>query len=140
MLLRWPVTLSDPVVKPGDWICDVTYERNALVVYNPSSQTGRFLNGSPPIGVPNPFNKGEWDNLPAQRAFWYQVQKVTPAIDDPYTAAANLTPALRSMVVYVDRTLQARTLLSSAGNPVVLNAALISPYVVNAIPQQFTVK
>ena len=43
------------------------------------------------------------------------------------------------MVVYVDRTLQARTVLSAAGTPVVLNAALISPYVVNVIPQQFTV-
>ena len=28
---------------------------------------------------PTPWTIGEWDNLPAQRCFWYQVQKVTPA-------------------------------------------------------------
>ena len=75
---------------------------------------------------PNPFNNSEWDNLPAQRCFWYQVQKVLPAIDDPYTRART-TPPLRSMVVYVDRKLQARTILTAPGTPVVFNAALISP-------------
>ena len=138
VLLRWYSTEPDPVVKPGDWIADVTYERNALTVWNSSTGSGRFLNGTPPVSpYPNPFNNQEWDNLPAQRCFWYQVQKVTPAIDDPYT---NLTPLLRSMVVTVDRSLQARTVLSAAGTPVVVNAALICPYVVNVIPQQFTVK
>jgi hypothetical protein len=137
VLLRWYSTQADPVVKPGDWIADVTYERQALVVYNPNTAAGRFLNGAPPIGFPNPFNNGEWDNLPAQRCFWYQVQKVTPAIDDPYT---NNNPPLRSMVVYVDRSLQARTVLTGVGTPAVLNAALICPYVVNVVPQQFTVK
>ena len=27
MLLRWPTTQPDPVVRVGDWIADVTYER-----------------------------------------------------------------------------------------------------------------
>jgi hypothetical protein len=138
VLLRWYASEPDPVVKPGDWIADVTYERDALTVYNPGTQTGRFLNGAPPIGYGNPFNNGEWDNLPAQRCFWYQVQKVAPAIDDPYGVTTNAP--LRSMVVTVDRSLQARTVLSGPGNPLVLNAALISPYVINVIPQQFTVK
>ncbi len=137
VLLRWYASEPDPVVKPGDWIADVTYERNQLTVYNSSTQSGRFLTAAHPAGVDNPFNNLEWDNLPAQRCFWYQVQKVTPAIDDPYT---NTNPLLRSMVVYVDRSLQARTILSAPGTPVVFNAALISPYVVNVIPQQFTVK
>jgi hypothetical protein len=137
VLLRWYSSQPDPAVKPGDWIADVTYERNALTVYNPNTQSGRFLNGSPPVGVFNPFNNQEWDNLPAQRCFWYQVQKVLPASDDPYT---NNNPRLRSMVVYVNQTLQARTILSGPGTPVVLNAALLSPHVVNVIPQQFTVK
>ncbi len=141
VLLRWFSSQPDPVVKPGDWIADVTYERNATTVYNPTLGAGRFLTGAPPVSAfPNPLNNAEWDNMPAQRCFWYQVQKVTPAIDDPYTAAQNLTPSLRSMVVYVDRSLQARTILNSPGNPAVLNAALISPYVINVIPQQFTVK
>ena len=86
VLLRWYSSEPDPVVKPGDWIADVTYERNALTVYNGTTQSGRFLSGSPPVSLyPNPFNNGEWDNLPAQRCFWYQVQKVLPATDDPYT-------------------------------------------------------
>jgi hypothetical protein len=118
-------------VKPGDWIADVTYERQFPVSIN------RFLSFPPGgVGLPNPFNNNEWDNLPAQRCFWYQVQKVLPAVDDPYTAGAGL----RSMIVYVDRALSGRTVLSAPGTPVVFNAALISPYVVNVIPQQFTVK
>jgi hypothetical protein len=138
VLLRWFSSEPDPAVKPGDWIADVTYERNALTVYNPNTQTGRFANGFPPIGVPNPFNNGEWDNLPAQRCFWYQVQKVQPAIDDPYTAGQNITPPLRSMVVYVDRSLSARTVLTAPGTPAFFNAALICPSVINVIPLQFS--
>ena len=139
VLLRWYSSVPDPVVKPGDWIADVTYERNALTVLRP--EHGQWaIRDRPAGGVPNPFNNNELDNLPAQRCFWYQVQKVIPAIDDPYTAGQNLNPPLRSMVVYVDRSLIARTVLSAAGTPVVFNAAMISPYVVNVIPQQFTVK
>jgi hypothetical protein len=44
------------------------------------------------------------------------------------------------MVVYVDRSLEARTVLTKEGVPDVVNAALISPYVVNVIPQQLTVR
>jgi Prokaryotic N-terminal methylation motif len=138
VLLRWYSTQADPIVKPGDWIADVTYERNALTVWNSQTGVGRFLNGTPVgIGVQNPFHNGEWDNLPAQRCFWYQVQKVTPAIDDPYTANV---PVLRSMVVYVDRSLEARTVLTAVGTPAVYNAALIAPSVVNVIPQQFSTR
>jgi hypothetical protein len=141
VLLRWYSSEPDPIIKPGDWICDVTYERNAQTVYDPNTASGRFATGTPPVSpYPNLFNNSEWDNLPAQRCFWYQVQKVLPALDDPYTAGQNLVPPLRSMVVYVDRTLQARTVLSNPGTPLVFNAALICPYVVNVIPQQFTVK
>jgi hypothetical protein len=144
VLLRWYASQPDPVVRPGDWIADVTYERNQLVVYNPQNQnqTGRFLTGAPPIGIPNGFNNGEWDNTPAQRCYWYQVTRVTPATEDPYLGAT-----MRSMVVYVDRTLQSRTLLSAPGTPMGadlkaggLNAALICPYVVNVFQQQFTVR
>jgi Prokaryotic N-terminal methylation motif len=131
VLLRWYATQLDPVVKTGDWIADVTYERHQNLVYNPVAGTGRFLNGTPPFGVPNPSNNGEWDNLPAQRCFWYQVQKVQPAGPDPYIDAA----LYRSMVVTVNQSLQSRTLLTAVGKPVVINAALIAPNVVNVIPQ-----
>ena len=60
---------------------------------------------------------------------------MTPAQVDPH-AGRNY----RSMTVYVNRTLEARTLLDANGNPVVLNAALICPYVVNVIPQTFFVR
>ncbi len=141
VLLRWPgvqikgITNSpqpDPVVKVGDWIADVTYERGQSLVLS------RFyFSTSPLVGYDNPLNKSEWDNLPAQRCFWYQVQKVTPAQLDPQLGAKGY----RSMTVYVNRPLEAKTLLNvSNGSPAVLNAALISPYVVNVIPQTFFVR
>jgi hypothetical protein len=127
VLLRWYNSQLDPVVKVGDWIADVTYERNAQVVAT------RFMNfpqsgGGPNGGLQNPYNNLEWDNLPAQRCFWYRVQKIIPATNDSMAG-------FRSMVVYVDRTLQARTPLTAGGVPATVNAALISPYVVNVIPQ-----
>ena len=85
--------------------------------------------------MPNPLNKREWDNLPAQRCFWYQVQKVTPAQADPRHG-----DPIRSMTVYVNQMLDAKTLLDGNGNPVYQNAALICPYVVNVIPQTFFVR
>jgi type II secretory pathway pseudopilin PulG len=131
VLLRWYNTQNDPVVKVGDWIADVTYERNATVVATRFGSFGQVGGGNAVGGLQNPFNKLEWDNLPAQRCFWYRVQKVMPAGVDTLVDAATY----RSMVVYVDRTLQARTPLTAGGSPVTLNAALISPYVVNVIPQ-----
>jgi len=144
VLLRWPAVAvgnipnspqSDPVVKVGDWIADVTYERaqnqvNTRFYFNTATPT-------PPLqGAQNPLNKLEWDNLPAQRCFWYQVQKVTPAQADP----AMGTLGYRSMTVYVNQMLDAKTLLDRNGNPVYQNAALICPYVVNVIPQTFFVR
>lgn len=130
VLLRWFATQPDPVVKVGDWIADVTYERSLAAVY------GRFYlnpSGTPPLlGVDNQLNFGKWDNLPAQRCFWYQVQRVTPPQADPA-----LGVNYRSMMVYVNRSLEAKTILDANGNPVVLNAALICPYIVNVIPQTF---
>ncbi len=54
-------------------------------------------------------NNVEWDNLPAQRCFWYQVQKVCRPSPDPYIDA---TVTYRSMVVYVNQSLQSRTVFS----------------------------
>jgi type II secretory pathway pseudopilin PulG len=129
VLIRWQATQPDPIIKVGDWIADVTYERQQVVV------TNRFLSFNGGGGVPNPLNKLEWDNLPAQRCFWYQVQKVGQAQPDPA-----LGPAYRSIVLYVNRTLDARTLLDNTGTPVYQNAALVSPNVVNVIPQTFFVR
>jgi type II secretory pathway pseudopilin PulG len=130
VLLRWPNTQADPVVKVGDWFADVTYERNENLVVSRFSQTGTW----PVIGVPNPLNNNEWDNLPAQRCFWYQILKLNPPADDPNLAG------YRSMTVYVDRKLNAKTLLNGTGQPIFQNAALICPFVVNVIPQTFFVR
>jgi hypothetical protein len=136
VLLRWPSTQADPIVKVSDWFADVTYERSQWLVH-----TRFYFNTNPPTlpltGVPNPNNNGEWDNLPAQRCFWYQVQKLSPAVNDPNLAG------YRSMTVYVDRKLQAKTLLQKQGgvvNPVFQNAALICPSIINVIPQTFFVR
>jgi type II secretory pathway pseudopilin PulG len=131
VLLRWSTLVPDPVVRPGDWIADITYERNQSVVHSRWWLGHVDANGVPfPLGVPNRTNNFEWDNLPPQRCHWYQVQKVTAPAVDP-----NLGNAFRSMVVYVNRSLVSRTLLDANGNPVIINAALIAPNVVNVIPQ-----
>ena len=146
VLLRWPNVLPDPVVKAGDWIADVTYERQANVVWTLPNGPGRFytLNNGVKSGIPNPLNFSEWDNLPAQRCIWYQVQKATPPTDVVANSPLDFQNGsakygYRYMFVYVNSSLQARTMLSSTGQPVVLNAALISPYVVNVIPQTINV-
>ena len=136
VLIRWFATQPDPVVKVGDWIADVTYERSQMLV----NSRFYFRLSCRPVGVPNPLNNGEWDNLPAQRCFWYQVQKVTPAQPDPNPNLAG--GPYRSMIVYVNRKLDARTLLQADGSarPCIQNAVLICPNVVNVIPQTFFVR
>ncbi len=135
VLLRWSSSMPDPVVRPGDWIADVTYERQFQVVLsrflswpqaNPNLQVG---------GLQNWANKLEWDNLPAQRCYWYQVQKVgTPSPDSQ-------VPGHRSTLVFVNQNLVSRTVLNgSTGLPVYLNAALIAPNVINVIPQTIFIR
>jgi type II secretory pathway pseudopilin PulG len=142
VLLRWSTSVADPVVRAGDWIADVTYERNQQVIYNPTTGSGRFFTqitvsqGVTAItGYPNFTNQLEWDNLPAQRCFWYQVQKVAQPGPDPYDPTN-----LRAMVVYVNQDLQAKTLLQPGGQPWVRNAALIAPNVINVIPKTIFVR
>jgi Tfp pilus assembly protein PilV len=139
VLLRWPTGptgMPDPVVRPGDWIADVTYERSMATMvsrffsfasYNTQTTTN-------PAGLEDYANKLEWDNLPAQRCFWYQVQKATQPTTDPTLSG------YRSMVVFVNQNMQARTILSAAGTPQFLNAALIVPNVVNVIPTTIFVR
>ncbi len=120
VLLRWKATQTDIVVKAGDWIADVTYERKYLIA------STRF------VGVPNPAHQGEWDNMPPQRCYWYQVQRSTPPTNDPIVAG------MRSMVVSVGSSLQAKTLMTTNGWQI--NAALIARNVINVIPQTFFVR
>ena len=62
VLLRWYATEPDPVVKVGDFIADVTYERNQTVVLS------RYFSNQRRLASANPLNNGEWDNLPAHAA------------------------------------------------------------------------
>ncbi len=55
MLLRWNDQVPDPVVKVGDWIADVTYERQYSVVYSrfldyPQNNPNLPLGGLPELG------------------------------------------------------------------------------------------
>jgi hypothetical protein len=82
-----------------------------------------------------------------QRCYWYQVVKKSDVV-----AGSTSTPTenaqfgdanvnWRSMTVLVNRPLQAKTLLyatgASQGYPYHVNAALVSPHVVNVFPKTF---
>jgi hypothetical protein len=123
VMLRWPATQPDPEVKVGSWIADVTYERHLVTAasrfaYAPSS---------------------------AQRCIWYQVSKVQPPANvppgDPALdfGGAGGTP-YRYMMVITGSDLQAKTVLNvNNGHPAVVNAALVSPHVVNVFPRTFVI-
>lgn len=113
VLLRWPSSMPDPVVKVGGWIADVTYERNQ------PTALGRYFASSSQI-------------YPAQRCFWYQVAKKSEPVPDAFSAS------YRSMNVWVTSPLQALSLLdfsSTPASPVHVEAALIMPCVVNVYPR-----
>jgi hypothetical protein len=69
------------------------------------------------------------------------VSKVTPAANATGTLAFAGDPGpYRYMMVWTGTNLQAKTLLdANTAQPVVLNAALVSPYVVNVYPRTFMI-
>lgn len=127
VLLRWPATTADPEIRVGQWIADVTYERNAAVDY-----ARRYTD--PNAGGANGF-------YPYQRCHWYQIAKRTEAGPAANAWAADHVGGMREMTVWTSSPLRALTLLKSiggvnvVGSPVHVNAALVSPYVVNVFPQ-----
>lgn len=127
VLLRWLATATDPEVKVGGWIADVTYERNATIAFD------RFALSGPPLYAAIPPT--------AQRCHWYQVVKVNPAEPAVGTLAFGSVPGTyRSMVVNVATPLRAYTQLDpNTGYPVHVTPALVSPHVVQVIPRTFTV-
>jgi type II secretory pathway pseudopilin PulG len=127
VLLRWPETAPDPQIRVGSWIADVTYERYLI------AETERQADVDDPVAGVTAY--------PAQRCHWYQVVKTTPA--GPAKQFANDALLYRSMTVVVSTPVRAKTpLMATAGNtrgdPFHVNAALISPYVVNVFPKTFT--
>ncbi len=112
VLLRWNAALPDPQVRPGGWICDVTYEPSVV------NYKARVLNTATSFA----------------RCNWYQIAKrVDPQPDLVYTG-------YRSMVVTLTAPVKVRTVLNvSDGSPVHVNAALIMPSVISVYPRAFEV-
>ena len=135
VLLRWPSGAPDPEVKVGSWIADVTYERtfflsNSNLSVSPGS---RFAFNPTGFSLLTPSTSG-------QRCHWYQVVKVNPAAPANGNLAFGANNgAYRSMIVNVATPLRALTPLNANGSPLHVNAALVSPYVVQVIPRTFTV-
>jgi type II secretory pathway pseudopilin PulG len=126
VLLRWPASTPDPDIRVGSWIADVTYERYV------ANDINRFrlpkTAGGIPLGL----------TYPGQRCYWYRVIQKSAAILDPGFPGDPGGVAFRQMTVTVDRSVQAKTLLDpTTGAPVHVNAALVSPYVVQVIPRVF---
>jgi type II secretory pathway pseudopilin PulG len=118
-LLRWPDDTPDPIVPTGSWIADVTYERIETTSRN------RF-------GVAGPY--------PGQRCHWYRVVKRTEPVTEatPFAEGQGSSgKQYRRMLLTLDRSVQAKTRLKDdgLGSPIVVNAALIAPYVVNVFPK-----
>jgi hypothetical protein len=127
--LRWPASQPDPDVRVGGWIADVTYER-----FN-ATEISRFytLSGGEPASSLGLY--------PAQRCFWYRIVKRS----DPTTDHDGALTGFREMVVTVGSDVRARTKLNAGANgaaaipieSVHINAALVSPYVVNVVSRVF---
>lgn len=132
VLLRWSDTLPDPEIRVGNWIADVTYERNAAVDFTRSVVHPTDPNDLPPSVTGGVGPAGEF--FPYQRCHWYQIAKRTEAVP-----SSTLT-GFREMTVWTSTPLKALTLLNistgaSNGTPYHVNAALVSPYVVNVFPR-----
>ncbi len=112
VLLRWPAAMTDPQVRSGGFIADVTYER-----YSGNLPT-RFA-GS---------------RYPAQRCYWYRVVRKSAAAADP------VVPGYRFMTVVLDSPVQAKTAFNSNTGAMQINAALIMPSVVNVFPKLIYVR
>lgn len=119
VLLRWPTSMPDPDVRVGGYIADVTYEQYA------TEATFRFDN----FATRNPLNQ---EIYPAQRCYWYRITKRTDATSDG--------SGYRQMVVNINTPLRAKTFLNGSGQPIHVNAALVSPYVVNVVPRTFYIR
>ena len=98
----------DPVVKVGDWIADVTYERNQNLVILPV-----LLQYNAPDRRAEPAEQRRMGQ-PAGAALLL----VPGAEGDPGPARPGARGQhYRSMTVYVNRPLDAKTLLDGNGNP-----------------------
>jgi hypothetical protein len=110
VLLRWPTTITDPSVRIGGWIADVTYERTSTISVTKASATQTSF----------------------QRCNWYQVSKRTDPQSDPEIAG------YRRMILTIASPVKSKTALTTGGVPVYSNAALVMPSVINVYPRAFS--
>ena len=115
VLLRWPALSTDPEVRVGGWIADVTYERFQNLS---DTRANTYV--------------GTGASYPMQRCHWYQVIKKGDI--ETETIGGN---TYRRMIVYTNTPIRSRTLLGSGGAPVYVNAALVMPTVVNVFSKTF---
>ena len=113
VLLRWPNTQPDPDVAVGSWLADVTYEQNGTTATTKTT-------ANPRIGS-------------LQRCHWYRVARRSVPVPDP---DATNYGGYRRMTVTLAAPVVERTLLTAGSDvPVITNAALLCPSVVNVIPK-----
>ncbi|GAC1475405.1 MAG: hypothetical protein NVSMB9_27880 [Isosphaeraceae bacterium] len=116
VVVRWPNTRPDPAVKVGQFIADVTYERNSVIEQN------RYAGSI----------------YPAQRCYWYQIARRTEPSDE--LNGNNASTGYRRMVLTTSTPVRAQSLLRfAAGSPAIpvhTEAVLIMPSVINVIPRK----
>lgn len=115
VMLRWPISSRDPLLRVGDFIADVTYERYQ------NTASAHYPNNYPAAGVP----------YSGQRIHWYRIVQKGGVEPDP------TAPGFLRSIIRVDTPLQAKTrLINNAGvvDAAVREVALICPYVVNVFP------
>jgi hypothetical protein len=130
VLIRWSAAMPDPEIRVGSWIADVTYERVATVAFN-RQYTSPAIGSKDQGGIARAY-------FPYQRCHWYQVGKRTqagPAVNTFAGDAPATAGGMREMTVWVNTPLRAFTLLTAGGVPYHVNAALVSPFVVNVFPR-----
>jgi hypothetical protein len=117
VLLRWPANVNEPDVRQGSWIADVTYERYGA-------------------------NASRYNTLrdPAQRCHWYRVVRRGDTTES--AALPGDSGLYKQMIVTVDRPLRAQTPLAgpNSTSPALVEAALVSSYVVNVFPKVIIVQ
>lgn len=124
VLLRWPMDQPDPDVRTNGWIADVTYERNNM---------RDFARFGPAIALKLTY--------PGQRCHWYRVvRKSEVEAEVPGVTTAPAQSGYRRITLTIETPVQSKTLLQAGGNPINVNAALVSPYVVNVYPKVFTTR
>lgn len=122
VLLRWPSSTADPLIRVGSYIADVTYDRYqaASSVHYPRD----VYSGSVVVA------RGA--KYAGQRIHWYRIVQRGEVEVDPDV------PNHYRTIVRIDTPLRAKTRLVPDGSGGVISpvpeAALINPYVVNVFP------